>query len=117
WIQENGASFFDDLLEGTRLLRSQLEEALGELVAAGLVTSDSFGGLRALLVPARDRSGNGTRRRRHADRFDDAGRWSLVRRTTTDAKHDGVEHAARTLLHRYGVVFWRLIEGEAAWLP
>ena len=37
---------------GTGLLRSQVEEALAELVALGLVTSDSFGGLRALLVPS-----------------------------------------------------------------
>jgi ATP-dependent helicase Lhr and Lhr-like helicase len=28
-----------------------------------------------------------------------------------------VEHVARTLLHRYGVVFWRLLAREAAWLP
>ena len=28
-----------------------------------------------------------------------------------------IEHVARTLLRRYGVVFWRLIEREAAWLP
>jgi hypothetical protein len=32
-----------------RLLRSQVEETLVELVAIGLVNSDSFGGLRALL--------------------------------------------------------------------
>ena len=51
-IREQGASFFDELVEGTGLLRSQVEEALAELVALGLVTSDSFGGLRALLVPS-----------------------------------------------------------------
>ncbi|MGH6900866.1 MAG: Lhr family helicase, partial [Geminicoccaceae bacterium] len=28
-----------------------------------------------------------------------------------------VEHAARRLLLRYGVVFWRLLEREADWLP
>ncbi len=28
-----------------------------------------------------------------------------------------IEHIARTLLRRYGVVFWRLLEREAAWLP
>ena len=28
-----------------------------------------------------------------------------------------VEHVARTLLRRYGVVFWRLIAREAEWLP
>jgi ATP-dependent Lhr-like helicase len=30
---------------------------------------------------------------------------------------DAVEHVARTLLSRYGVVFWRLLEREAPWLP
>ena len=33
------------------------------------------------------------------------------------AKAEAVEHAARTLLLRYGVVFWRAIEREADWLP
>ena len=52
YLQAHGASFFDDLLGGTRLLQSQAETALGELVAAGLVSADSFGGLRALLHAA-----------------------------------------------------------------
>ena len=52
YIRQHGASFFDELVEGTGLLRSQVEEALAELVAVGLVSSDSFGGLRALLVPS-----------------------------------------------------------------
>src|SRR5262249_13466148 len=34
-----------------------------------------------------------------------------------EAASEHVEHVARTLLLRYGVVFWRLIEREAAWLP
>ena len=34
------------------LLRTQTEDALAELVALGLVNSDSFGGLRALLTPS-----------------------------------------------------------------
>jgi ATP-dependent Lhr-like helicase len=118
FIRQNGASFFQDLLEGSGLLRSQLEEAVAELVASGLVTSDSFGGLRALLVPSRDRRPHPRRRRRAAVfGVEDAGRWSLVRRTATELDGDAVEHVARTLLHRYGVVFWRLIEREAAWLP
>ena len=51
FIRENGASFFEELIEGTHLLRAQVEEALAELVALGLVSSDSFRGLRALLAP------------------------------------------------------------------
>ncbi|HEX6267634.1 MAG TPA: ATP-dependent DNA helicase, partial [Burkholderiales bacterium] len=76
-MREQGASFFDELVEGSGLLRSQVEEALAELVALGLVTSDSFGGLRALLVPSeRRKPGAGGRRRRRSIAFgmEDAGR-------------------------------------------
>ena len=129
YIREHGASFFHELVEGTGLLRSQVEEALAELVALGIVNSDSFGGLRALLVPSGERRPiAGGRRRRRTVTFgmEDAGRWALARRPRP--AHGGpqaekafeqaaVEHAARALLLRYGVVFWRLIEREAAWLP
>ena len=51
-------------------------------------------------------------------RIEDAGRWALVRRAPPgQARPEAVEHLARTLLLRYGVVFWRLIEREAPWLP
>src|SRR5262249_27704185 len=81
-IREHGASFLDELVEGTGLLQVQVEEALAELVALGVVTSDSFGGLRALLVPANDRrAGNRRRRRAAAFTIEDAGRWALVRRS------------------------------------
>ena len=121
-IKEHGALFFDELMDLSGLLRSQVEEALAELVALGLVISDSFGGLRALLVPSSERrTGPNGRKRRRTTTFsmDDAGRWALVRRTTAakSKKDDANEHVARTLLVRYGVVFWRLLEREAAWLP
>jgi ATP-dependent Lhr-like helicase len=110
------------------LLRSQLEEALAELVAVGLVSSDSFGGLRALLVPSGERRPIASgRRRRRTVKFgmEAAGRWALARRprkpeTPAQAKafeQEATEHVARALLRRYGVVFWRLLEREAAWLP
>ncbi len=121
-IREHGASFFDELVDGTGLLRPQVEEALAELVALGLVNSDSFGGLRALLVPSdQRRPGAGARRRRRTVDFgmEDAGRWALARRSAAAGVQAGeaVEHIARTLLRRYGVVFWRLLEREADWLP
>jgi ATP-dependent helicase Lhr and Lhr-like helicase len=117
YLSRYGASFFDELVEGTGLLRPQVEEALAELVALGLVISDSFAGLRALLVPADRRTGRRARRTAMF-RIEDAGRWVPVRRAPPDqARPDAVEHLARTLLLRYGVVFWRLIEREAPWLP
>ena len=129
-IRQHGASFFEELVEGTGLLRSQVEEALAELVAVGLVSSDSFGGLRALLVPSGARRPTaGARRRRRTVAFgmEAAGRWALARRprppkpeTAAASKafeQEAIEHVARALLQRYGVVFWRLLEREAAWLP
>ena len=82
-LRAQGASFFDELAATSGLLRPQVEEALGELVALGLVTSDSFGGLRALLVPSDRRRpfAGGTRRRRIVSfGMEDAGRWALTRR-------------------------------------
>ncbi|HWA46053.1 MAG TPA: DEAD/DEAH box helicase [Hypericibacter adhaerens] len=126
FIREQGASFFDELVAGTGLLRPQVEEALAELVALGLVASDSFGGLRALLVPSdRRKPGAGARRRRRISDhgMEEAGRWALARRAPVGgakgpaASAEAVEHAARSLLLRYGVVFWRAIEREADWLP
>jgi ATP-dependent Lhr-like helicase len=133
----HGALFFDELLADTRLLRTELEDALGELVSAGRVSADSFAGLRALLLPAAKRDGARHRRlRRHTfGRIEDAGRWALARSTAKSASSqpsparrgrlgggealdpDTIEHVARTLLRRYGVVFWKLLEREAPWLP
>jgi ATP-dependent helicase Lhr and Lhr-like helicase len=120
-LREQGALFFDELLTATRLLRAELEDALGELVAAGQVNADSYAGLRALLLPAAKRDASRHRRvRRHMlHEIEDAGRWSLVRTPPkADAKDpDAIEHIARSLLARYGVVFWKLLEREAPWLP
>ena len=126
-LREQGALFFDELLGVTRLLRTELEDALGELVAAGRISADSFAGLRALLLPAAKRDG---RRHRHLRRhqlsgIEDAGRWSLARAPMSAVDGDNrqrpepeaVEHIARSLLRRYGVVFWKLLEREASWLP
>jgi len=124
YLREHGASFFDELVAGARLLQTELEDALAELVARGRVHCDSFAGLRALLVPQSKRpSAFGGRRGRRAALFgiEDAGRWTLTRRAAVpgggSSDPDAIEHIARTLLRRYGVVGWRLLEREAAWLP
>ena len=137
-LRAHGASFFDELRSATRLLHAELEDALGELVGVGLIHSDSFSGLRALLVPSSRRPSTTRRHGRRSALFgiEDAGRWSLVRRAQAapsvvprgsapnadrgvSAKPGGeaLEHAARTLLRRYGVVCWRLLAHEADWLP
>jgi len=65
-------------------------------------------------------------RRHNLSEIEDAGRWSLVRKLPTGvsprsetptAVDDPIEHIARVLLRRYGVIFWKLLEREAPWLP
>ncbi|BFI94656.1 MAG: DEAD/DEAH box helicase [Rhodanobacter sp.] len=119
-LREHGALFFDELQSIAHLLRTELEDALGELVAAGRASADSFAGLRALLLPAAKREAPRHRRmRRHLfGGIEDAGRWSLARAApSSPAGDEGIEHVARALLARYGVVFWQLLEREAPWLP
>ena len=44
---DDRASFFNDLVTGTERLKAEVEQALWELVMAGLVTADGFDPLRA----------------------------------------------------------------------
>ncbi|MFS2034110.1 DEAD/DEAH box helicase [Polaromonas sp. CT11-55] len=121
-LRAHGASFFADLQRDARLLGTQVEQALAELVAHGLATCDSFAGLRSLVMPEDKR--NKLRRRRGAlDPMDEAGRWSLTRRPRPPEPTPGalaephVEHIARVLLRRYGVVFRKLLEREEGLPP
>jgi ATP-dependent Lhr-like helicase len=154
-LLRHGAMFFDELLGESRLLQSELENALGELVSGGLVNADGFAGLRALLLPAAKRASHAKYRRQGRAvpaSMEETGRWATVRRgdaglktdSEADAKADAgidvninksaipspssagkkprtdpqvLEHIAMVLLRRYGVVFWRLLEREAGWLP
>ncbi len=129
-LQSGGALFFSELVNRTALLPSQVEEALSQLAALGLVTSDSFDGLRALLVPSNKRptfGRNPIRRRRRTSlaSIEFAGRWSLLPRSGALAaemrgasngggpREAAIEKFARVLLRRYGVVFRRMLERES----
>jgi ATP-dependent Lhr-like helicase len=105
-LESRGALFFAEIVRATGRLQSEVEDALWELVAAGLVTADGFENLRALIDPKRRRGeGRGRRARpRHA-----AGRWALLPRG--EARRD-VEFFARQLLTRWGVVFRDLLARE-----
>ncbi|HEX3604008.1 MAG TPA: DEAD/DEAH box helicase [Steroidobacteraceae bacterium] len=126
FIREHGASFFDEISDNVGMLPAEVEESLAELVAVGLVNSDSFAGLRVLLMPSGRRAGrpNGysARHKRRLALFGmaDAGRWALVRRPAAvpaERKDEAVEQIVRTLLRRWGVIFWKLLAREAEWLP
>ena len=125
YLGQHGASFFDDIAEGLDQPRTFIEEALRELTAAGLINSDGFSGLRALLLPADRRKpvGGGRRRRTAVFGVEDAGRWALIRRKPAGSansitlEREATEQIARTLLKRYGVIFWRMLAREADWLP
>jgi ATP-dependent Lhr-like helicase len=128
-LQSGGALFFSELVNRSGLLPSQVEEALSQLAALGLVTSDSFDGLRALLVPSNKRPtfGRNTakrRRRTNLASIEFAGRWSLLPRSGgfstamgasngAGTREAAIEKFARVLLRRYGVVFRRLLDRES----
>src|SRR5467141_475347 len=128
-LRSGGALFFTEIVRRAGLLPSQVEEALSQLAALGFVTSDSFDGVRALLVPSNKRPtfgrNEGKRRRKtNIANIEFAGRWSLLRtsgKSVLQPSSNGagaslrdaaVEKFARLLLRRYGVVFRRLLDRE-----
>ncbi len=124
-LQSAGALFFTELVRQSGLLPFQVEEGLSQLAALGLVTADSFDGLRALLVPSNKRPTFGRnvakrRRKTNLASIEFAGRWSLLSAQSVRLPGNGtgpseasIEKFARVLLRRYGVVFRRLLERES----
>ena len=127
-LRRQGASFFIDLVHQTGLLRTQVETALAELAAGGVVTSDSYAGLRALITPESKRPGyaQGKRRRIRTsimNSIDAAGRWSVILapaedldnpapRTWPGTDENTLNAIVHTLLKRYGVLFRKVLERE-----
>jgi ATP-dependent Lhr-like helicase len=110
-LRTRGASFAHDLSSATGLDSTAVRAALGTLVAAGLVASDGFGGLRTIVRAATGR------RVEPAARSTVAGRWSLIHPIGTPDHDSAVETQARALLARYGVVFRKLLAREANGSP
>lgn len=116
-LRQQGASFFSDLLSATALLPAQLEEALWELVAAGLITGDGYSAVRALTDPLRRQREAAVRRARRRGRpayavRRTAGRWTLLPAFDPPLPEEVVEAWARQLLHRYGIFFRNLLARE-----
>ena len=110
FLRQRGASFFADIVRGTEKLKAEIETALWELVAAGLVTADGFDNLRSLIDPKR-RAGQGsgrTTRPRH-----NAGRWALLHADEVVERPRAVEAACWMLLRRYGIVVRDVLAREA----
>ena len=110
FLRQRGASFFADIVRGTGKLKAEIETALWELVAAGVVTADGFDNLRSLIDPKR-RAGQGTGRTarpRHS-----AGRWALLHADAVLERPRAVEAACWMLLRRYGIVIRDVLAREA----
>jgi ATP-dependent Lhr-like helicase len=105
-IERRGAPFFNDIVRGTKRLPAEVEEALWQLVAAGLVTADGFDALRSLIDAKRRLGEKGLRARPRSS----GGRWTLL---ASSAEKIDVEKFARRLLERWGVVFRDVIARES----
>lgn len=119
-LSTRGALFFEELAQWAGLLPTQLENTLAELVARGRVASDSFMGLRALLIPEQKKQ----RYRGLSFGMAEAGRWTLVQppprsdeSPSESADQEAAEHVAGMLLKRYGVVFRALLARETVARP
>lgn len=109
-LSREGALFVDEIISELHLLPTQFESAISELVAQGLVTSDSFSGARFLISNEKIKRRKARYRKLGygGDPLQDSGRWSLVRPRASLDYWKTVEHIARALLRRYGVLFHAL---------
>lgn len=111
FMRGHGASFFAEMTSGTHRLPAEVEEALWQLVAAGLVTADAFEGLRALVTGEAKRWDRSPRRRR-GPRRTRVGRWSLLV-PHEPPPQNRPELWARQYLRRYGILLRELLVREA----
>jgi ATP-dependent Lhr-like helicase len=120
-LREHGALFTSDIVTLARRLPTEVENALWDGVARGLLTADGFSAVRRLLVSR----GLGRARPHHrglrhgVSGYSSAeGRWSLVPRVSSVDEHDALAEAiAEQLLVRWGVVFRDVVARETIALP
>ena len=119
YLLKHGASFFNQIASDLKMLKIEVEESLGELVSYGLITSDSFNGLRALLVPGKFKVSHSKRRKRSIFSIEEAGRWSIITQDTNseDLSQEQMIELAKVLLRRYGVIFRKLVDREKTLPP
>lgn len=110
FLRERGASFFPDIVRQTKRTKAEVETALWELVAAGLITADGFDNLRSLIDRKRGRTPHLTRASRAGA---NTGRWCLLFPSDKSDDRNDAEAVCRVLLKRYGVVFRELLARES----
>jgi len=108
-LRSHGASFVHDLASACSMTVDDVHRALGELVAGGYVSSDGAAGLRRVIGATPWSAG--------AHRAGPDGRWFALRESGEVPRDVAVETLAWTLLHRYGVVFRRVLTREAPGVP
>jgi ATP-dependent Lhr-like helicase len=124
-LETRGALFFTDLVDRTGRMPLEVAEALWDGVARGLVTSDGFGAVRALLAGRYRNPGSLAANRYSQHRLGGAGRrrlepalaggrWSLIEGPRPDDfdPDELADAVAAQLLERWGVVFRDLIARE-----
>jgi ATP-dependent Lhr-like helicase len=104
-LRGRGAAFLRDLAHSCQMSEGQTAVAIASLTVAGLVTSDGFAGVRAVVRTLRSQSVN-------FGRHDMTGRWALWPAASSVDRERAVEVQARALLDRYGIVFRRLLLRE-----
>jgi ATP-dependent Lhr-like helicase len=109
FLKTQGASFFSDIVRGVGHLKTEIETALWELVAAGMITADGFDNLRALINPKR----RSAKRNRAWFAPSMGGRWTIFHYGfSSSVTEQQVEAICWILLRRYGVVFRDLLFRE-----
>jgi ATP-dependent helicase Lhr and Lhr-like helicase len=119
-LRERGALFPPDLGALTGRLPAEVEEALWDGVARGLVTADGFRAVRSLFARRAAQAAPGRHRLRRGSQLSAraAGRWSLLPEPASGCDPDDVAEAvAEQLAVRWGVVFRDLVLRENLALP
>lgn len=117
-LQSRGALFFDELVQQSGLLVAEVEQAVGELAALGVVASDSFAAVRWQITPNLRQAARAEARRWGHGRqstYSRGGRWSLLPSALVQPQPDEPSRAERwanLLLHRYGLIFRDLLTRE-----
>jgi ATP-dependent Lhr-like helicase len=110
-LRQRGASFFADIVRATGKPKAEVETALWELVAAGLVTADGFANLRSLINPHRRNGSTGLVKA--VKPRNTAGRWAVLYTDAPADRYKAVEATCWMLLRRYGVVFREVLARES----